>query len=44
MTLTKLQAKDYKSLRDMTVDMTGLDLFIGAKAAGKSTRLHRACV
>ena len=39
MKLTKLQAKDYKSLRDVTVDMTGLDLFIGANAAGKSTVL-----
>ena len=39
MRLESLQARSYKSLRDVTVTMTGLDLFIGANAAGKSTLL-----
>ncbi len=39
MRLESLQARSYKSLRDVTVSMTGLDLFIGANAAGKSTLL-----
>ena len=39
MRLAKLQARRYRSLRDVTVDMNGLNLFIGANAAGKSTIL-----
>lgn len=39
MKLAKLQARHYRSLRDTTVAMTQLNLFIGANAAGKSTVL-----
>ena len=39
MRLTQLQAKKYRSLRDVTIGMDGLNLFIGANAAGKSTLL-----
>ena len=39
MRLAKLQARQYRSLLDVTVEMNGLNLFIGANAAGKSTVL-----
>ncbi len=39
MRLGKLRARQYRSLRDVTVDVNGLNLFIGANAAGKSTVL-----
>ena len=39
MKLVKLHASHYRILRDVTVEMNGLNLFIGANAAGKSTVL-----
>ena len=39
MRLVKLQASHYRSLRNIEVEMNGLNLFIGANAAGKSTVL-----
>ncbi len=39
MKLAKLHASHYRILRDVTVEMNGLNLFIGANAAGKSTVL-----
>ena len=39
MRVAKLQARRYRSLRDVTVEMNKLNLFIGANAAGKSTVL-----
>ena len=39
MRLVKLQANHYRSLRDATVGINGLNLFIGANASGKSTVL-----
>ena len=39
MRLARLRAKQYRSLRDVAITMNGVDLFIGANAAGKSTLL-----
>ena len=39
MKLTKLTARNYRSLRDENVDVSGFNLFIGANASGKSTIL-----
>ena len=39
MKLLRLTAKNYRSLRDATIDFSDLDLFIGANASGKSTIL-----
>lgn len=39
MRLAKLRAEQYRSLRDVTVEMNGLNLFIGPNAAGKSNVL-----
>ncbi|MCY3604695.1 MAG: AAA family ATPase [Gammaproteobacteria bacterium] len=39
MRLAKLHAEQYRSLRYVTVEMDGLNLFIGPNAAGKSTVL-----
>ena len=37
MKLSKLSAKNYRSLRDETIELNDLNLFIGANASGKST-------
>ena len=39
MKLLRLKAKNYRSLRDVTVDFEDFNLFIGPNAAGKSTIL-----
>lgn len=39
MRVSKLHARQYRSLRDVTVELNELNLFIGANAAGKSTVL-----
>ena len=39
MRVAKLHARQYRSLRDVTVGLNELNLFIGANAAGKSTVL-----
>ncbi len=39
MKLTKLAARRYRSLRDVTVELGDLNLFIGANASGKSSIL-----
>ena len=39
MKLLRLTAKNYRSLRDATIDFSDLNLFIGANASGKSTIL-----
>ena len=39
MRVAKLHARQYRSLRDVTVEFNELNLFIGANAAGKSTVL-----
>ena len=39
MKVTKLNAKNYRSLRDASVDLDDLNVFIGANASGKSTIL-----
>ena len=39
MKLLKLTAKNYRSIRDVSVDFSDLNLFIGANASGKSTIL-----
>ena len=39
MKLLRLAAKNYRSLRDVSIDFTDLNLFIGANASGKSTIL-----
>ena len=39
MKLSKLTAKNYRSLRDVSVEFSDLNLFIGANASGKSTIL-----
>ena len=39
MKLLRLTAKNYRSLRDASIEFSDLDLFIGANASGKSTIL-----
>ena len=39
MKLVKLTAKNYRSLRDVSVEFSSLNVFIGANASGKSTIL-----
>ena len=39
MKLSRFTAKRYRSLRDVTVELSDLNLFIGANASGKSTIL-----
>ena len=39
MRLLRLDAKRYRSLRDASIELDGLNLFIGANASGKSTIL-----
>ena len=39
MKLTRLEAKRYRSLRDVSVEVGGLNVFIGANASGKSAIL-----
>ena len=39
MKLSRLVAKNYRSLRDESIDLSDLNLFIGANASGKSTIL-----
>ena len=39
MKLVRIQANHYRSLRDVTVDMKDLNVFIGANASGKSNLL-----
>lgn len=39
MKLSKLQAKQYRGLRETTIELSDLNLFIGANASGKSTIL-----
>ena len=39
MRLLRIEAKKYRSLRDVSVELDGLNLFIGANASGKSTIL-----
>ena len=39
MKLTRLEAKRYRSLRDVSVEVGGLNVFIGANASGKSAVL-----
>ena len=39
MKLSKLVARNYRSLREESIEFSGLNLFIGANAAGKSTIL-----
>ena len=39
MKLLRLAAKNYRSLRDVSIDISNLNLFIGANASGKSTIL-----
>ena len=39
MKLLQLKAENYRSLRDATIDINNLNLFIGANASGKSTIL-----
>lgn len=39
MKLTRLEAKRYRSLREVSVDVGGLNVFIGANASGKSAIL-----
>ena len=39
MRLVKLQASNYRSLRNEVIELDGLNLFIGANASGKSTVL-----
>ena len=39
MKLLRLNAKNYRSLRDASIDISNLNLFIGANASGKSTIL-----
>ena len=39
MKLLRLTARNYRSLRDADIDLTDLNLFIGANASGKSTIL-----
>ena len=39
MKLLRLDAKHYRSLRDVSLEFSDLNLFIGANASGKSTLL-----
>ena len=39
MKVSKLEARNYRSLRDVSIELTDLNLFIGANASGKSTIL-----
>ena len=39
MKLLSLKAKNYRSLRDVSIKLEDFNLFIGANAAGKSTIL-----
>ena len=39
MKLLSLKAKNYRSLRDVSIELKGFNLFIGANASGKSTIL-----
>ena len=39
MKLRRLRARNYRSLRELHVELSGLNLFIGANASGKSTIL-----
>ena len=39
MKVSKLEARNYRSLRDVSIELTALNLFIGANASGKSAIL-----
>lgn len=39
MKLTRLEAKRYRSLREVSIDVADLNVFIGPNASGKSTIL-----
>ena len=39
MRVSRLEAKNYRSLRDVSIELSDLNLFIGANASGKSTIL-----
>ena len=39
MKLRRLRAKNYRSLRELDIELSELNLFIGANASGKSTIL-----
>ena len=44
MKLSKLSVENYRGLRGESVEFSGFNLFIGAKASGKSTILDKSFV